>query len=204
VVYLVAMLAPLGFLPLLGGWDPVGALPALAQNLLSSDPVLFNHRAQYQAFVLPFLILAAVGGYARLAARRGGRWPVAILVVAFATSLGLASSLANELAVARWWPSAEQRAAYRVLAHVPPSASIAAEDRYVPHLSERRLATLFPAAIEHAEYAMVNLNTYPWRDLPDLRLERMGDAVTIVASRTRVVRYAVVAQAGPHLLLRRL
>ena len=204
LVYLMAMLAPLGFLPLLGGWDPVGALPALAQNLLSSDPVLFNHRSQYQAFVLPFLIPAAVAGYAQLAARRGGRWPVAVLVVAFAASLALASSLANELALARWWPSAEQRAAYQVLAQVPPSASIAAQDRYVAHLSERRLATLFPAAIERAEYAMVNLNTYPWRDLPDLRLERTGDAVTIVVSSARVLRFAVVAQAGPHLLLRRL
>ena len=204
LVYLIAMLAPLGFLPLLGGWDPVGALPSLAQNLLSSDPVLFNHRSQYQAFVLPFLVLAAVAGYSRLAARRTGRWPVAVLVVAFAASLVLASSLANELAVARWWPSAEQRAAYRVLTQVPPGASITAQDRYVAHLSERRLATLFPTAIDRTDFALVNLDTYPWRDLPDVRLERSGSAVTIVMSGGRVLRYAVVAQSGPHLLLRRL
>ena len=136
--------------------------------------------------------------------RRTGRWPVAVLVVAFAASLVLASSLANELAVARWWPSAEQRAAYRVLAQVPPGASIAAQDRYVAHLSERRLATLFPAGIERTDYALVNLDTYPWRDLPDVRLERTGSAVTIVMSGGRVLRYAVVAQSGPHLLLRRL
>src|SRR6185369_13500443 len=153
---LTALLASLGFLPLLGGWDSVGALPALAQNLLSSDPILYNHRTQYQAFVLPFLILAAVAGYSRLAARRGGRWPVAILVVAFTASLVLASSLANELAVARWWPSAEQRAAYQVLAQVPPGASIAAQDRYVAHLSERRLATHFPTAVERTDYVLVN------------------------------------------------
>jgi uncharacterized membrane protein len=204
LVYLMAMLAPLGFLPPFGGWDLLGALPALAQNLLSSDPILYNHRTQYQAFVLPFVILAAVAGYSRLAARRGGRWPVAILVVAFAASLVLASSLANELAVARWWPSAEQRAAYAVLAQVPPSASIAAQDRYVAHLSERRLATYFPTAIERADYVLVNLDTYPWRDLPEVRLERTGNAVTIVISSGRVLRYAVVAQSGPHLLLRRL
>ncbi len=83
LVYLAALLAPFGFLPLLGAWDLAGALPALAQNSLSTDPILYNHRTQYQAFVLPFLILAAVTGYSRLAARRGGQWPVAILVVAF-------------------------------------------------------------------------------------------------------------------------
>jgi uncharacterized membrane protein len=203
LVYLMAMLAPLTFLPLLGGWDLVGALPAVAQNLLSSDPTLYNHRTQYQAFVLPFLILAAITGYSRLAARREGRWPVAILVVAFLLSLALASSLANDLAVARWWPSAEQRAAYTVLAHVPPAASIAAQDRYVAHLSERRLATYFPNAADRTDYVLVNLDAYPWRHLPDVKLERAGDTVTIVSS-GRPVRYAVVAQSGPHLLLRRL
>jgi uncharacterized membrane protein len=205
LVYLGAMLAPLGFLPLLGGWDLVGILPALAQNLLGSDPTLYNHRTQYQAFVLPFLILATISGYSRFAARKQeARGPVAILVVAFVLSLALASSLANDLAVARWWPSAEQRAAYSVLAHVPPAASITAQDRYVAHLSERRLATFFPTAIERTDYALVNLDTYPWRDLPDVRLERTGSAVTIVMSDGRMLRYAVVAESGPHLLLRRL
>src|SRR5262249_19242857 len=121
LAYLLAMLAPLAFLPLLGGWDLVGVLPAFAQNILSSDPTLYSHRTQYQAFVLPFLILAAVAGYSRLASWRDGRWPVSILVVASTVSLGLASPLANDLAVARWWPSAEQWAAYRVLAQVPPA-----------------------------------------------------------------------------------
>jgi uncharacterized membrane protein len=203
LVYLMTLLAPLGFLPLLGGWDLMGALPALAQNLLSSDATLYNHRTQYQAFVLPFLILAAVAGYRRLATRRGGRSPVRILVAAVVVSLVLASSLANELAVARWWPNAEQRAAYTVLAQVPPAASIAAQDRYVAHLSERRLATVFPTAIERTEYALVNLNTYPWRDLPDVTLEREGDHVTIVTAGRSALSYAVVAQSGPHLLLRR-
>jgi hypothetical protein len=124
--------------------------------------------------------------------------------VAFAASLGLASSLANDLAVARWWLSAEQRAAYTVLAQVPPAASIATQDRYVPHLSARRLATYFPTAIERTEYALVNLNSYPWRHFPDLTLERTGNTVTIVSSSGRAVRYAVVSQSGPHLLLRRL
>jgi uncharacterized membrane protein len=204
LAYLMVLLAPLGFLPVLGAWDLVGALPALAQNLLSNDPTLYNHRTQYQAFVLPFLILAAIAGYSRLAARRGGRWPVTILVVAGLVSLGLASSLANDLAVARWWPSAEQRAAYTVLAQVPPAASIAAQDRYVPHLSARRLATYFPTAIERTEYALVNLNTYPWRDFPDVTLERTGNTVTIITSSGRALRFAVFAQSGPHLLLRRL
>jgi uncharacterized membrane protein len=202
-VYLAAMLAPLAFLPLLGGLDLLGVLPALAQNLLSSDPVLYGFRAQYQAFVLPFLLLAAIAGYARLERRRPGHWPVAVLVVAMVASLTLASRTVNNLAVARFWPDADQRAAYRVLERVPPGAAVSAQDPYVPHLSLRPLVFVFPVGIEKSDYVLVNLDTYPWRNLPDVRLARDGAAVTIVIGGTER-RYAVAAQAGPHLLLRRL
>jgi uncharacterized membrane protein len=202
-VYLAAMLAPLAFLPLLGGWDLLGVLPALAQNLLSRDPVLYAHRAQYQSFVLPFLVLAAVGGYARLAKRRPGTWPVAVLVVAMVASLALASRTANNLAIARFWPAPEQRAAYAVLARVPPGAAISAQDRYVPHLSLRPLVFVFPVGIEKSDYVLVNLDGYPWRKLPGVTLSRDGARVAIVAGGVER-RYAVAAQGGPHLLLRRL
>src|SRR5262249_23524079 len=121
LVYLAAMLAPLAFLPILSPVDLLGALPALAQNLLGSDPILWNHRTQDQAFVLPFLIAAAIGGYERLA-RRWPAWRTAALVVAMLASLALAARTANDLAVERWWPAPDQRAAYDVLARVPPGA----------------------------------------------------------------------------------
>src|SRR6202008_4739394 len=108
-----------------------------AQNLLSSDPILHHHRTQYQSFVLPFLIVAAVGGYARIARRTPGRWPVAVLVVATILSLTLAARTVNNLAVTRWWPSPEQRAAFGVLGQVPADAVVSAQDPYVPHLSLR-------------------------------------------------------------------
>jgi uncharacterized membrane protein len=201
--YLAAMLAPLAFLPLLGGWDLLGVLPALAQNLLSGDPVLYGFRAQYQSFVLPFLILAAVGGYARLAKRRPGAWPVAVLVVAMVASLALASRTVNNLAIARFWPAPAQRAAYQVLSRVPPGAAVSAQDPYVPHLSLRPLVFVFPVGIEKSDYVLVNLDNYPWRNLPGVTLTRDGARVTIVAGGVER-RYAVAAQGGPHLLLRRL
>ena len=54
LVYLWAMLAPLGFLPCSSG-GPRGTTAGLAQNRLSSAPTLYNHRTQYQAFVLPVI-----------------------------------------------------------------------------------------------------------------------------------------------------
>jgi uncharacterized membrane protein len=204
LLYLLLMLAPLGFLPLLGAWDLVGALPALAENLLASDPVLYNHRTQYQAFVLPFLVLAAVAGYARLRARRRGRGPTVVLAVGFTLSLALASPAANDLALARCWPDPDQRAVRSALAVIPPAASVAAQDRYVPHVSLRPLVTVFPVALDRADYVVLNEQTYPWRNLPDVRLMRTGNQVTIVIAGQGEFHYTVAAQAGPHLVLRRL
>ncbi len=203
ILYLFVMLAPLAALPLLAPADLVGALPALGENLLSRDPVIYNPRAQYQAFVLPFLIVAAIGGYARVAARRPGRWPAALLVVAMVASLALASRTVNNVAVARWWPSAEQRGAYIVLAQVPPQVAVSAQDPYVAHLSLRPQVYVFPEGIERADYVLVNVATYPWRNLPDVTMDKEGDIVTITLRGGRDLPYAIAASAGPHLLLRR-
>jgi uncharacterized membrane protein len=203
LTYLLLMLAPFGFVPLLGGWDLIGAVPALAENLFSSDPVLYNHRTQYQSFVLPFLVLAAVTGYSKLVARRPERPPTATLVVAFVLSLALASPAMNDLAVARWWPGVEQRAAHAVLAQVPAPAKVSAQDRYVPHLSLRPFVAVFPVALDQAEYVVLNERTYPWRNLPDVTFKRRGNEVTITAG-SNEFHYKIAAEASPHLLLRRL
>jgi uncharacterized membrane protein len=201
-VYVLALLAPFGFLPLLSPLDCLGALPALGQNLLGSDPILYNYRTQYQSFVLPFLVVAAIGGYARVA-RAPGRRPATLLVVAAIASLTLTARTVNSFAFDRWWPRPEQRAAYAVLAEVPPDAAVSAQDPYVPHLSLRPLVFVFPVGIEKSQFVLVNLASYPWRALPDVRMRRDGDRVTITVPGAPEYSYTVTARAGPHLLLRR-
>ncbi len=201
--YVLALLLPVAFLPLLAPRELIGALPALAQNLFAADPILFNHRTQYQAFVLPFVVVAAVGGYQRLARRTPGQWPVAAVVVAMLLSLALASRTMNNLALARWWPGPEHRAAYSVLARVPREAAVSAQDPYVPHLSLRRHVSVFPVGIENADHVLLNVRSYPWRGLPGVTMTRDGDTVTIALPPEREYRYDVASEAGPHLLLAR-
>jgi uncharacterized membrane protein len=202
--YALAMLAPFGFLPVVGGGDLVGALPALAQDLLGSDPVLYNYRTQYQAFVLPFLVLAAVGGYARLARRLSPRQARLALGFGLVASLALGSSIANNLSIPRWWPARDQRAATTLLALIPPEASVSVQERYVPHLSLRSYVFVFPTAIDRSEYVLLNQQSYPWRDLPNARMEREGTRVTIAPGDGRRYAYVIAGEASPHLLLRRL
>lgn len=209
LTYLVALFAPLGFLPLLSPLDLLPALPTLAVNLESRDPVLFQHRAQYIAFILPFLVPAAVSGYQRLerwtrgaTGARGFRLtPRAALALAVLVSLALTSRTLNDLGVSKWRLSDQQRAAYAVMARIPADAAVSTWERFVPHLALRPQVFVFPAGLDRSEYVLLNLAAYPW-GIRGVKLDRQGDAATITA-RTREYRYAVLTDEAQHLLLRR-
>jgi uncharacterized membrane protein len=121
LVYLLVMLLPLAFLPLLAPRVLAAALPGLALNLLSVDPALTNFRSQYQAFVLPFLMLAAIEGYARIRA-----WPRAPAVVALGllASVLLTARTANDLMVTRWRLDEGQQAAHALMERIPGDAAV--------------------------------------------------------------------------------
>jgi uncharacterized membrane protein len=187
LLYLAAMLAPLGFLPVAAPRALAAAVPGLAINLLALDPVLINYRTQYQSFVLPFLVLAAVDGYGRLGELgpwRERRWPLsppAVLAVAFMASLILTARTANDLGVSRWRTGPLQDAAYALLARVPPAAVVSANERLVPHLALRPEVFIFPSGIPQSEY-VIDLRTVAAKVPPG---------------------YEVVAEEGPWALWRR-
>jgi uncharacterized membrane protein len=179
LVYLGALFAPLAFLPLLAPGLLLGLAPSIFQNLLGQDPILFDHRTQYQSFVLPFLFAAAIAGYDRVALRRPGPWPKGVLVVALMASLVLSSRTVNNLSVERFWPKPVHRQAWEVIAQVSASAAVSAQDRYVAHLSLRPLVFVFPEEIEKADHLLLNASSYPWRSNPGVMMKREGDTVTI-------------------------
>lgn len=151
LVYLLVMLVPLGFLPLLAPRVLLAAVPGLALNLLSVDPVLFNFRSQYQAFVLPFLVLGAVDGYARI---RDWRRAPAVLALGFFASVLLTARTTNDLMVTRWRLQAEQRAAYSLMRRIPGDAAVSANERLAPHLATRRQIFIYPTGIGISEYVL--------------------------------------------------
>jgi uncharacterized membrane protein len=205
LVYLGALFAPLAFLPLLAPGALVGLAPALFENLLAQDPILFDYRTQYQSFVLPFLFLGAIAGYDRLALQRPGPWPKRVLVVAMMASLVLSAGSVNNFAVERFWPKPEHRQAWEVMAQVPGGAAVSAHDRYVAHLSLRPLVFVFPVELAKADHVLVHAAAYPWRSNPEVIMEREGDTVTITNGATGLsYRYRVIAEKGPHLLLKRI
>jgi uncharacterized membrane protein len=64
--YLVNLLRGGGFLSLLSPEWLLPALPSLAINLLSTDPVLYSGVYHYNAAIIPFIMLSAIHGTRRL------------------------------------------------------------------------------------------------------------------------------------------
>jgi uncharacterized membrane protein len=66
VYYLAGLFRSTGFLPLLAPEWLLPALPSLAVNLLSTDPLLYSGAYHYNAAIIPFVMLAAIHGTRRL------------------------------------------------------------------------------------------------------------------------------------------
>ncbi len=117
-------------------------------NLLSLDPILINHRAQYQAFVLPFLVLAAIDGYLALRRRtEGTRWPGVALGTAVCLSLILTSRTFNDFAIRHWRYGPDQAAAHALMARIPKDTGVSANERLVPHLVMRENIFVYPRGL---------------------------------------------------------
>jgi len=206
LIYFLAILGPLGFLPLLGLLDLLPALPVLAENLLGRDPILFHHRTQYNAFILPFLVVAAISGVARLRgwSPSGRLRPGVLLGLAILASLALTSRTFNDLRVDRILPNDHRRAAYAVMAAIPPEAAVSTHDPYVPHLTRRSRVFVFPAGLEKSDHVLIDLSTYPWK-LRDVRLERQGSLAILrwrEGGEMKERRYEAVKELDGYLLLK--
>ena len=64
--YLIGLVRSVGFLPLLAPEWLLPALPSLAVNLLSTDPLLYSGVFHYNAAIIPFVMFSAIHGTRRL------------------------------------------------------------------------------------------------------------------------------------------
>ena len=187
IVYLRTLLAPVAYLPLVAPLTVLIAVPALAINMLSSYAPMYSGIYQYNAEIIPVLIVAAIEGVAILAglgawatarvrsrlSAQTLRWPrwamrfplrrtlmmgLTLLVLLFALRAQRDHGYTS-LAKGFTWPvvTAHAQLANSIIARIPPDASVSAQTDLVPHLSQRRHIYLFPDLMEDADYVFLDV-----------------------------------------------
>ncbi len=223
--YIVKLLAPTGFLPLLSPWVAVIALPSALLNFLSSDPLMYSGGYQYNTDIAAVLIVASIDAMAWIAplvsgwlcaarARLGGggaRWLAGIvrsevllallLVPALIVGLGSqASRVYQQVTVRHIWPvvSAHDRLGEAIAASIPPDASVSAQSTLAPHISHRLAIYQFPSDLKNADYVFLDVGAgdyYPFTS--------PAGYVSAVLSTLYSGDYQIATARDGYLLLRR-
>lgn len=202
--YLVAVLAPWAFLPLLGPLALVPTLPTLAANLLSTDPVLFHYRTQYTVYLLPFLALGTITGVRRLGRWKGERAVQLALGLAFVVSIALTARTVNDLMVSRWWPDARTRNVHALVAMVPPRVVVGTDERIVPHLAHRPRVYIFPQQLPDCEWVLVDIGPGSEYSFKHHRVEREAQRIVFRPMKAGPDEtFRIVAERGPLVLAQR-
>ncbi|HAX78676.1 MAG TPA: hypothetical protein DCY88_23295 [Cyanobacteria bacterium UBA11372] len=162
--YLVLLLAPIiwGIYP--KHLTPlIGAIPALAMNLLADESSQKNLVHQYSLPVLPFLLLAVISS---LAARRGWLRPRGIIIWSLVAFLALAkygyfgSIYLNSLDT---WKGTRD-----AIAQIQTSGDVLTTHNIAPHLAQRSLIKFTnvnspPTNLNKFEYILLNLRHPGWK-----------------------------------------
>ncbi len=169
--YLFELFAPLLFLPLLRPDILAIAMPSLMLNLLSPERIHWSIRYHYQAFIVPFLLIATV----YVVTKRPRSTTIALLIVAsLAAQLFVRSPLIHLATRSR---DAERIAfAHTLIERVPDDAAVTATSAFGAHMARRREIYFFPgnviyppAFVERGEYLIADLHEVPPEAMPRLR-----------------------------------
>ncbi len=177
--YFYELLLPVGFLSLAAPEVLLLALPSLAINLLAQfSPMHQVTTLIYAAPILPFVMLSAVMGAARLVrwagrqwpfARRRAAWPGLVAVWLLAAALlgqhlyGYLPGGGNTLSLA---VSDHQRRGQVIFGQIPAEAAVSAQDRLNPHVAGRKTLYIYPR-VEDADYVLLDVTASAWPQHPN-------------------------------------
>jgi len=141
-LYLLQLLLPIGFLPLLGLPELLLAAPGLAINVLAQHHCQAEIYCQYTVPIVPFMFIAAVFGMYRLKNWLGQRWLFRIIGLAVVPLTVLSLVIDNPFTEGKELPPPlaelpNAEAVCQALATVPPKASVVTTNAYAPHLARR-------------------------------------------------------------------
>ena len=204
--YLFDVLTPFAYYPLAGLPVLLIGAPSFAINLLSANTAMHDATGgQYGADVAPWLAWASLYGLLYLRAGLSRLWPASPLrLTQLLSLLLLAVALVWQLFRGysplaldppSWQITAHDRLARRFIAQIPAEASLAAQGKLYPHLSNRLTAYQLPD-VNDAEYVFFDVTTGTWPVHPN-------DIWALAQDLLRSGEYGVLDAADGYLLLRR-
>lgn len=185
LLYLLDLFAPLLFLPLLRPSLLLIAAPTIALNLLSLDRIHWSIRYHYQAFAVPFLLIATLYAFtAAQSARPAAAAPHRPWLARYAPQVALA--LVGAALVAQVWlrsplislatrdrDTARIALAHEMLQLVPPDASLSITSTLGPHAARREHLYFFPGNViyppelaANGQYLLADTTEIPAPDQP--------------------------------------
>ncbi len=204
--YLWRLIWPVGLVSLLAPEILLLALPSLAINLLADFPPMHQvYDLIYAAPILPFVMLAMVEGFRRVA---GGKWQVASSkgqVIGGYLAVGLIVGCAL-LAQYRYGylpgsgnyqpyvVSDHDRRAATIMAQIPAEAKVSAQDKLDPHVAGRETIYIFPR-IDDADTIFLDVTGPAWPQHPS---DLYRDVQQLLAG-----KFGVAAGDDGYLLLRK-
>ncbi len=148
--FVLQLLVPLAFIPLVGFDVFAMALPSFAYLLTTEFPANYSIRFQYTAPLLPFVFFAAVVGAARLL--KSPRWGGSehtrrIVLIALIGAASIANywfqspgPLAGYFDPTQYAITAHTQLGQQLIRQIPADASVMADSNLAPHLTDRRYA----------------------------------------------------------------
>ncbi len=182
--YLLRLLWPVGFAALFAPGVLLIALPSLAINLLADFPPMHQvYTLIYAAPILPFVMLATVEALthrADRAAAAGARlrhfattlapgWMQPLLLLLAVGGMLIAQQRHGYLpGGGNYRPYSvtdHDRRAAAIIAQIPPTAKVSAQDRLDPHVAGRESVYIFPR-VEDADTIFVDVTGSAWPQHP--------------------------------------
>lgn len=143
LLYLLQLLGPLGFLPLLSPGSLLIGSSAFAEVLLSIGPAMYSLTNHYVALLIPWLFLGAIQGLAVL----GGRIEVGVirlrrlvmLIMLAATAMFALVYGNSPISLIRGFPIVTDhvRAQHELTELIPDDATVFAQNNLFPHVCHR-------------------------------------------------------------------
>ena len=148
LMYLLELLAPMAFFPLMNIETLLIALPTLFSNLVSQQGYMDSIQYHYTATIIPFVFVSGILAIEKLGLKAKGKVLMAglIIVAALVSNYYLSPSpLSPNFTRGYWTNSNERRGSMdEALSLIPKDAAVSAYCSMVPHLAHRQKIYEFP------------------------------------------------------------